>query len=360
MDIEFVSTEMSCIYGYMLANEKFHTLMLNEQDIAFFDCMKKMQHNICEGNINNIDELNNFIKQQLSDRPEKVEQFSRDSIKEMQEYSSFYQQNAETIKQYKQAAEERQTDAQKGYSQDLSKLYDFFDVDKNFKCYGFLVPVPQKAADGFALTNNSFMVCFETLKKNDEKYIGNSLLPERKVSTPLHESTHVLFHNSKIKQDLKNKQGTGANKLLSVLDKYFNEHPDSKGRSAILAVDEALAACSSMVVNTKYKPNEKFDIFYYDFEGANELAKSFYPVYQEYMKQGKKLDDNFWMRAATSFELHQRILSIRGKLPHSTTVLKPKTLDKLRGIGNKEVLGPVEKTSLDMREIQQKAMQNQK
>lgn len=358
MDIEFVSTEMSGFYAYMFSNNRFNMLMINKQDQCFFNCMKTLLSSVCVGEINNIDEFNAFIKEKLSDRPDKVEQFCHDSIKEMQEYSSFYQRHIEPITQYKRVIENTQIDAQKGYSEDLAKLYDFFDVDKNFKCYGILAPVPKKEVDGRAI-GNGFMIFYDTEKKDNEKYIEDSFLPERKVSTPLHEATHILFGQSKIKQDLKKNQGKGAHKLLSVLDKYFNDNPDPKERSVIWAVDEALAACSSMVVNTKYKPRENFDVFYYDFEGANALAKSCYPVFQEYMKHGKKMDDDFFMQVATGFEMQQKLSSVRNKLPYSTPTSNITTNKTLRGIETRKIPEPVRKTTLDVRVIQQNTTQNQ-
>ena len=359
MDIEFVSTEMSGFYAYMFINNRFNKLMINKQDPCFFNCMKTLLSSVCVGEINNIDEFNAFIKEKLSDRPDKVEQFCHDSIKEMQEYSSFYQRHIEPISQYKRVIENTQIDAQKGYSEDLAKLYDFFDVDKNFKCYGILAPVPKKEIDGCAIGNGFFMIFYNNEKKDNEKYIEDSFLPERKVSTPLHEATHALFGRSKMKQELKNNQGEGVHKLLSVLDKYFNDNPDSKDRSVILAVDEALATCSSMVVNTKYKPRENFDVFYHGFEGANALAKSCYPVFQEYMKHGKKMDDDFFMQVATGFEMQQKIENARKRLPYSSPVLQVKTIDELRGIRSNKASKPVKQTTLDVAAVTQNTIQNE-
>ena len=358
MNIEFVSTEMSGFYAYMFSNNRLNKLMINKQDTCFFNCMKTLLSSVCVGEINNIDEFNAFIKEKLSDRPDKVEKFCYDSIEEMQKYSSFYQQHIEPITRYKRVIENTQTDDQRGYSKDLSKLYDFFDVDKNVKCYGILALVPKKEIDGCAI-GNGFMIFYDTDRKDNEKYIENSFLPERKVSTPLHEATHVLFGYSKIKQDLKNNQGKGAHKLLSVLDKYFSDNPDQNGRSAILAVDEAIAACSSMVVNTKYKPKENFDVFYHGFEGANALAKSLYPVFQEYMKQGKKMDDDFFMQVATSFEMQQKIENVRKRLPYSSPVLEVKTIDELRGISAHKTLKAVKQTTLDVAAVKRETSQNE-
>lgn len=359
MDIAFVSSEISGFYAYMLSNKRFKALMMNEQDSTFFNCMKNLQANICDGNINNIDEFNTFIKKKLSDRPDKIEKFCHDSIRELQEYSSFYQRHIQSITQYKRAIENTQIDAQKGYSKDLSKLYDFFDVDKNVKCYGILAPVSKKEIDGCAI-GNGFMIFYSTEKKDNEKYIENSLLPEKKVSTPLHEATHILFGSSKIKQDLRDNQGKGGIKLLSVLDEYFNDNPDTKGRSVLLAVDEALAACSSMVVNTKYKPKENFDVFYHGFEGANALAKCCYPVFQEYMKHGKKMDDDFFMQVATGFEMQQKIENIRKQLSHSSPTSEVKTIDEPRGIRSNETSKPIKQTTLDIVAVKQKTIKNER
>ncbi len=358
MDIEFVSTEISGFYAYMFSNNRFNMLMANGQDSSFFNCMKTLQSSVCTGDISNIDEFNAFIKERLPDRPEQTEKFCTESLVEMKKYSSFYEQHNGVIQQYKQTIEATQTDAQKGYSKDLSKLYDFFDVDTNVKCYGILAPVPKKEIDGCAI-GNGFIIFYDTEKKGNEKYIENSLLPERKVSTPLHEATHVLFGHSQIKQDLKNNQGKGANKLLSVLDKYFNEHPDSKGRSLILAVDEALAACSSMVVNTKYKPKENFGEFYHGFEGANVLAKSLYPVFQEYMKQGKKMDDDFFMQVATGFEMQRKIENVRKRLLYFPPTSEVKMVDELRGIQSNGASKPIKQTTLDIAAVKQKTIQNE-
>ena len=329
MSIEFVSTEISGLYAYLLSNGTFYTLATKKQDSALFDCMAGLQNNICSGNINDINKFNDFIKEKLPDRPEKTEQFCKKSICEMQEYSSFFQKNIEQVHKYKHTIE----DTYINYSENLSKLYDFFDIDKTFRCYGILAPLPQKNIDGCAM-GNGFMMFYDTKKKDSEKYVGNSLLPEKKISTPLHETSHILFGHSKIKKDLKNRQGNGANKLLSVLDKYFNDYPDLNGRNSIMAIDEAIASCPSMDVNTKNKPYESFDTFYYGFEAADKLAKSIYPIYQDYMKQGKKLDDNFFMQAATNFETQQKLENLRKQLSYSSPTSQIKTMGELRGISS--------------------------
>ena len=106
-----------------------------------------------------------------------------------EKYSHFYQQNADLIQKYGRTVEE----IQKGYAEDLSKLYDFFGVSRDFKCHGILVPVEEKKMDGMAV-RDSFFVFYEVQKKEGEEYVDDSLLLKRKISTPFHEATHLLFN----------------------------------------------------------------------------------------------------------------------------------------------------------------------
>ena len=305
MSINFISTEISGFYGYMISNQMLsHLSSGDKDDISYFNFIKELQNNICQGHINNIEQLINFTTEMFPDRAEKVETFCKNCRQKLNEYSSFYHGHLTDISQYQQALEQSKNDENKGYCEEISKLYNFFNIDKSVKCYGILAPVPQKKMDGCA-AGSSFVMFYDTQKDSSQTYIGESLLQEKKVATPLHETTHILFDKSQIKKDLKEHKGKGAEKLLSSLDKYFSANPDSRGRNSFLAIDEALAACSSALVNSKYKPRNDTDEFYHGFDAANKLAKSIYPLFCSYIKQGKTMDDTFLEQAADRFEEQQ-------------------------------------------------------
>ena len=315
MSVEFITSEIAGLFAYLFSNRDFYSLIENNHDTEFFDCMKKLQQEIVKGSINNVHKMNKFIQNALPDRPDKTAEFSKKSIQAMSEYSSFYKQNQETIEKYHKTVNDVQYDDKKGYVNELNTLYNMFDVSNDVKCYGVLAPVPQKIIDGQAF-DNTFLIYYDTTKNEKDKYIGDSLLLERKVSTPLHESTHILFGHSRIKQTLIEEKGTGAKHLLSVLNKYFQKHPEAMisnthtvKTNSIRAIDEAFAASSGTVLGKKYGiTSEKF---YYGFEGANAVAKSLFPVFVEYMNNNQKIDDNFYKIVADKFAKQEQLNSYK-------------------------------------------------
>ena len=315
MGIEFINSEIAGLFAYLFSNRDFYSLVENNHDTKFFECMKKLQQEIVKGSISNVHEMNKFIQNALPDRSDKTSEFSKKSIQMMSDYSNFYKQNHEIIEKFYKAVNYVQYDSQKGYVNELNTLYNIFDVSHDVKCYGVLAPVPQKTTDGQAF-DNSFIVYYDTAKNDKDKYIDDSLLLERKVSTPLHEATHILFGHSRIKQSLLDENGAGAKHLLAVLDKYFKKHPEAMisnkhtiKTNSIRAIDEAFAASSGAILGKKYGiTSEKF---YYGFEGANSVAQSLFPVFIEYMNNNKKIDDNFYKSVADTFAKQEHLNSYK-------------------------------------------------
>ena len=168
MSVEFITSEIAGLFAYLFSNRDFYSLIENNHDTEFFDCMKKLQQEIVKGSINNVHEMNKFIQNALPDRPDKTAEFSKKSIQTMSEYSSFYKQNQETIEKYHKTVNDVQYDDKKGYVNELNTLYNMFDVSNDVKCYGVLAPVPQKIIDGQAF-DNTFLIYYDTTKNEKDK-----------------------------------------------------------------------------------------------------------------------------------------------------------------------------------------------
>ena len=310
--IHFTSSEMACTYAYLRSIGAFMQLLLPKttasSDNHFKECIKILQAKILTGAVNNWQDFQSVIKEQLPDRPQQVAKFCDIATKMQEQYSVFYKKNILSIQKYNQAAQAAQDDPEHGYIQDVEKLYNFFGTDKSTQCYGILTPTPKKQVDGYA-TGNA-VLCFYDPQRTEENdnYLGDSPLLKRKISIPFHETTHILFGHSAIKQDLIHARGDGVRNLLTMLAQYFEKYPENKSafsaqlpiaENSLLAIDEAIASCSSALVNNKY--NIQQEKFYFNFEGANELAKAIFPVYTDYLCQNKKMDDQFFMQASYRF-----------------------------------------------------------
>lgn len=71
---------------------------------------------------------------------------------------------------------------------------------------------------------------------------------------------------------------------------------DGADQSAYTALDEAIAACSSALVDEKSKGLTAGRTWYYGFGAANELAPEIYRLINEYMNDKKTLDDDFFAK----------------------------------------------------------------
>lgn len=265
-----------------------------------------LERNILSGEVKNIDDFLGAIAQSFENNgAEKIEPALRKSF---EAYHGFFEksQTKETINDNLTAVRNLQKDENLGYLKELENLYTFFDVSADKKCVCYLNPYPEKPLNDGSAIGGSFKQNFSVKKlEENSAYIDNSTVLARKVSTPLHEATHFLFAQSEIKQDFLNGKGGGIESFRQVLGEQLEKYPDKRGGNATF--DEALASCSSAIITEKRQgklaDNHEW---YHNFEAANKIAPHVYPLYKEYISQGKKMDDAFFGRLAANVKEAER------------------------------------------------------
>lgn len=309
--IDFIADKIPAFYIYLLEQGYFMKLPIRKDNV-FFKSLKKLQENLNQRTIRTKEELYRFIHHSFLSKVQEEDRIVYTTyINEFQShfhaYSQFFDTNKDNIDNYVQALNE----TQKSYTKRLRQMYTFLKIKPEFKCYGIVTPVPFKTIDG-AGNPQGFYILFIPKKKENEIYIENSLLPESKKHTPLHEVGHVLYNNSGIRTDLAEQKGLGAKKLILTLSKYFFENPSKRlnqnmipAWNALACVDEAVAVFSGCVSPDKAG--------YYGWETADILSKQFYPIASQYLQENKPMDDNLYKELAVAFE-HKMYQQINNKI----------------------------------------------
>lgn len=227
-----------------------------------------------------------------------------------------------------------QQDPQIGYDKDLRQMSKFFGVpeDTVIKCNISLYS-NKFMCDGMA-AGGGFFINY-ALSDKGKACVANSVVPERKLSTPLHESTHYLFHQSPMYKIFKHEADRvmegkkplypGIHRVISTMKDYFEQNPEAKRygnvndnlSGAILSgFDEALAASASALQDEKKcritDPNynvlqDKNREWYHGFEGANKLAPAVFPLFKSYLAEGKPIDNSFFMKLADNMQEFQKM-----------------------------------------------------
>lgn len=295
--IDFIADKIPAFYIYLLEKGYFAQLPV-VKDNVFFKSLKKLQENLNQRKIQTHEELYRFVHDSFLNKIQEKEKTTHinEFQSHFQAYSQFYDKNKISVEAYVQAL----NDTQKSYAERLKQMYSFLKIKPEFKCSGIVTPVPFKDIDG-AGNPQGFYILFTPEKKKDEVYIGDSLLPERKQYTPLHEAGHVLYANSGVRRDLAEQKGLGARKLILTLSKYFFENPNKRlnknmipAWNALACVDEAVAVFSASISSDK--------VGYYGWEAADILSKEFYPIAARYLQENKPMDDNLYKALAVAFE----------------------------------------------------------
>lgn len=297
IEINFISDKIPSFYIYLLEKGFFSALPVSK-NIEFFKNLKDLQDNLNQRKIKTLVELQDFIENRFLNQMMQTEKttYISEFQTQFRVYNQFYDKHKEKADTYVQALYE----TQKSYTDRLKKIYHFLGIKENFKCYGIVTPVPVKSCDG-AASPSGFYILFSPDKKKNEVYVGDSLLPERKQYTPLHEAGHVLYSISSSRRNFLEQKGLGARKLILTLSQYFFEYPEERkdknmmpAWNALQCVDEAMAVFSASVSTDK--------VGYYGWEAADILSKQLYPIASRYLRDNKPLDDNLYNELAVSFE----------------------------------------------------------
>lgn len=271
--------------------------------------LKKITTHIAEGKINNIEELINAMPINSCSKGENPAETLKNKIKfkqnlrlAYQAFDQFYNQE-QTQKEITKCIEayKKQNLPHNETMQKIDYCFsDEHDRQKTLKCY--ITPLPdQVAISGHA--DDMCVFCNLSLKrKNNEQYVGDSLLLERRCGTPLHEATHFIFNNSALYQELFNyPKGKKAN-FINTMTTYFSNNPQEKpnpkmsAKGAVtLATHEAFASYINASIYEKQHDSLP-PTLYSGFKAADKLAKSIYPIMKDYVENHKKFDDDFFDR----------------------------------------------------------------
>lgn len=348
-DIQFHSSEIACFYADLLQGHNFSVLASFKEnkkgnDPRWMNCIDALHEAVQTGEVKNIDELSSFVFEKQPGHG-----FSKDDQKKIktilktayQKYDFYYQRYADQADAFRKKNEELKNDPKVGYKQELNDLCDLFGVRKDQTFHAILAPTPKKSVEGQAWNNGFVQYTDFSQKKDASEYIDDSPVLRSKISTPLHETTHLMFKQAGLEEAFMNPKSEGAKKLVQAIEKTFEKDPSTllaaqapARWNAVRAIDEAMAAATCTFVDIKHgncgKDSENPDVkeWYNGFKAANDLAPHAFKMIKEYMKQNKKIDDAFFGKLADSYTRSQtRELSLQQKLMRNTPEKSSKTAD---------------------------------
>ncbi len=338
-DIQFHSTEIACFFADLLQEQNFAVLASFKEnkkgnDPRWMDCINALHRAVQTGEVKNINELSSFVFEKQPGHG-----FSKEEQKEIkktlgaayQKYDAYYQLHADQAEAFARKNNELKNDPNIGYRQELDGLCDLFGVTKNQTFHAILAPTAQKSVEGQAWNQGFIQYTDFSQKKAAAEYIDGSPVLRSKISTPLHESTHLMFKQAGLEEAFMNPKSDGMKKLVQAMENTFNKdssallNPHAPIRwNAVRAIDEAMAAATCKFVDIKHgncgKDPENPDVkeWYNGFKAANDLAPHAFKLIKDYMKQNKKIDDVFFGKMADLYTRSQtRELSLQQKLMHS-------------------------------------------
>lgn len=213
-------------------------------------------------------------------------------------YHQFFVSSADVLSRNRDVMGQLQDDSSLGYRKEIENLYKVFNVNpQEDKLQNYINLVPYRPlCDGMS-TSSALYQNFSATPQPGKTYIENSTVEMEKIGTPLHEATHHIFDCSQLKKNIREGNVSGRLKeVMEVLDSYIKSTSDEqpRGATALSALDEAFAACSSAVMYQKANGGKLPDEWYHGFEAANRLAPKVFPLYMEYMERGKPFDEAFF------------------------------------------------------------------
>lgn len=330
--IQFHSSEISGFFAELLngdSNDRanpiysFKEKKSSDEDLEgkrWNACINKLHDAVQKGEVQTIEQLTHFV---FDEQPghtfteEQQAEIRNRLTLEHAKYSAAYQKNASTVEQWAAKNQELENDPKLGYQAELDKLCDFFGVSKNQTFHAILAFTPNKGNEGQAWSAGFIQYSdfreYQTSKNNPEEFIGGTPVQVKKISTPIHEATHIMFKQAGLEEKLNNPQSSGMKRLMMVMEKEIDlndpekrvSHYASVRWNAVRAVDEAIAAATGKRVDAKYGKRGNHE-WYAGFKPANDLAPFASSLISEYIKQEKQIDDNFFSVLAERFENREK------------------------------------------------------
>lgn len=264
-------------------------------------------------------------------------------------YSDFFEKNQERIKSNFDTICKKQA----LYMPELANIYNCFQLPRDKKCPCFINPFPQdKFIDGISNNENICMNYSLNKTENQDQYFDNSDILKRKNSTPFHEATHFCFFNSQLYRDIEQENNRTYNTVLGNLMETFEQNNNNSPKTprdelkkcAIGIINEGFAACASALYNEKTtgKPVKNDNEWYHGWKEANDFTKQMYPLFKEYVNQGKAFDNCFFNRLNITMvkakirkqqQNHSAVLQttpLLSKVPYGKSQISTVNLNSLR------------------------------
>lgn len=285
---------------------------------SFFQTVQKfskINHDIINGGITDINGLSEAVRRSFSNG----EQMSSALQTAYKSWQTFYH-DPETQKQTKNViAALNRLQKSPAAQEALTGMCAFFGAEPQTKIPSYVLMFPKenpnaRPTSGYSDEHAIWVHYSRERNEPRENYFFGTVCLNRRIQTPWHEGGHFLFTNTQTWKNMENmarsngqliRQDNHTLKTMDILSKYFDANPQQKRNkkfssriAALDAINEAFACCADTLFSEKRDPTsmaQKKD-WYYGFEAADKLAPQVYPLFKEYIAQGKKLDDAFFKR----------------------------------------------------------------
>ena len=260
--------------------------------------LRQAQQQITSGKIGDFSALAETLKENLSQKDLSLLQ------KSYAAYSDYFEKNKGRI----QNNVDTLNQSRSLYAQELKNIYKCFGISEDKKCPCFVNPFPKdKFIDGISNESGVCMNYSLARDENPDNYLENSDILKRKCSTPFHETTHFCFFNSQLKKDIENENNLPMKNVLKNLMNTFEQKGKDKGikapkeelkACALGVINEGFAACATALYNEKTQgaPVKNDEEWYHGWKEANDFTRQMYPLFKEYVSEGKSFDSAFFSR----------------------------------------------------------------
>ncbi len=237
----------------------------------------------------------------------------------------------------------------------LTAMRRFFDVPTDKKPTVYLHPFPDDPhMSGWSTVDGPHQTFCTKRLESDDKYVDGTTMLSRRVVTPLHETAHWMFDNSPMMDEFKKlpeERSPAVQKFISVMEDKFKKNPETNyhNPSPLGAIHEALASSADVVMRSEemmkdfdYKTAE----LYYGFKAGNDLARVVYPIFHEYIANGKSMSDGFFDRIVSDKNFQEKFCSLAQGNEHKKDSTLNQTLasvSQVNTIPNQNNVSPMRK-----------------
>ena len=269
----------------------------------YLPLMQKIGKAVQEGKITTLDD---FIQAVATDFPN-GKKMALPLQSAFQSWQQFYNNPQTKIETKKVIHALNKIHTTSPYRETLDGMVRFFGLNKDMNIPGNIFIFPKEGSSpvhsGFCDDQAVWMLYSLTRSEAAENYVSDTICLKRRMTTPIHETSHFLMNASQLWKDLKSHSNSDYEQTFQLLKRYFKAHPQTPleqkypDEAVLSALQEAFASCPAPFLAEKQgKPFSPDMTWYYGFETADKLAKQIYPLYKEYLLEGKTADRLFFKR----------------------------------------------------------------